>query len=167
MPFSAAAVPQAGIGDEFDLSKVARGSHVIDWITVRQRAGWSYVGGLPSSGAGARLNALDPVVLDGFVGPEIHPDFHRGRRPLKALAELDLAAVFLLPREPDLEKSGSRRAARRIDRYDGSPSPLACWRLHSGELDLLECQRRLAGLLANGLRHVNESDTARQQAGNA
>src|SRR6476619_729776 len=124
-------------------------------------------GGLPSSGAGARLNAVDPVVLDGFVGPEIHPDLHRRRRPLKALAELDLAAVFLLPREPDLEKSGSRRAARRIDRYDGRPSPLACWRLHSGELDLLACQRRLAGLLAIGLRHVTESDAARQQAGNA
>ena len=65
------------------------------------------------------MNAVDPVVLDGFVGPEIHPDVHRRRRPLKA-QEFDLAAVFLLPREPDLEKSGGRRAARCIDRY-GSP----------------------------------------------
>jgi len=124
------------------------------------------VGGLPSSGAGARLNAVDPVVLDGFVGPEIQPDFHRGRRPLKALAKFDLAAVFLLPREPDLEETGSRRAARRVDRYDGGPSPLACWRLHPGEFDLLDCQGRLAVLLADGLRDINESNTARQQAGN-
>src|SRR4051794_25509013 len=119
-------------------------------------------GGLPSSGAGARLNAVDPVVFDSFVGPEIQPHFHRRRQPLKALAEFDLAAVFLLPRESDLEKSGRRRAARSIDRYDGGPSPLACRRLHSGEVDLLDDQGRLAARLTDGVRHANESQTARQ-----
>jgi hypothetical protein len=34
-------------------------------------------------------------------------------------------------------------------------------------LDLLDYQGRLAALLAERLRHANESDTARQQAGNA
>ena len=137
-PFSAVAVLQAGIADEVNLSRFARGSHGIEWMHVRRACELVVVSGLPSSCAGARLNAVDPVVLDGFVGPEIQADLHRGRRPLKALAELDLAAVFLLPREPDLEKSGSRRAARRFYRYEGGPSPLACWRLHPGELDLLE-----------------------------
>ena len=144
-----------------------RGSHVIEWMHVRTACALIVCGRTSVIGRRGRLNAVDPVVLDGFVGPEIQADLHRGRRPLKALAEFDLAAVFLLPREPDLEKSGSRRAARRVYRYEGGPSPLACWRLHAGELDLLESQCRLAALLADGLRHANEFDTACQQAGNA
>src|ERR1700730_11366061 len=82
------------------------------------------VGYMPSIAARARRNVGDAISLHRFVSPEIYRYFHLIRLPHELLPELDLGADFLQPGENDLEASGSRRAARRVDRQDGGPFPL-------------------------------------------
>src|SRR5882724_9589483 len=65
----------------------------------------------PSVAARARRNVAEPIFLHCFVGPEIDRYFRRIRPPRELLAEFDIDADFLCPREDDLEMSGRRRAA--------------------------------------------------------